>query len=391
MAQGRKASKVKTKINMMLYGDYFTGKTTLGLQMAMLKNEDGRPFRVLVLDAEQGGADDLFEQLEQNGVNIDNIYVVYTQSLEEVNRYIQMAANKEPFYELDENGNETDTLVLDGDGEPFVFDAILLDGTSVLRLTSQQSLLTLARRRAKVKARKNELTGEERALAIEDVVLSPREWGSLGYSGQSLVLNLAATGLHWIMTSREKAETEERIVNGQKESIATGKKVPDSFKQIGYNAKTVCRLYRDEDEPDVVKMFVEKDRTGVFAPGQVVENPSILKFQEKIDRSKNAVAPNVRNTMEEAIETDANLYRKSMGITDEMMREEKPEQEYAPMDYGVKIKELYQKLDPAGREEFKKQLRKNAMPVKISDFKEQSDFEQAISIINSILGTSSAE
>lgn len=216
MAQGRKASRVKTKINMLLYGDYFTDKTTFGLQMAMLKNEDGRPFRVLVPDAEQGGADDLFEHLEENGVNLDNIYVIYTQSLEEVNKYIQMAANKEPFYELDKNGNEADALVLDADGQPFVFDTIFLDGASVLRLTSRQSLSSLARRRAKVKTRKNELTGKEHAPAINDVVLSPREWGPLGYSGQSLVPDLVATGLHWIMTPREKSETEDRIVDGQK-------------------------------------------------------------------------------------------------------------------------------------------------------------------------------
>lgn len=34
MAKGRKAKQAKTKLNMIIYGDTFTGKTTLASQIA---------------------------------------------------------------------------------------------------------------------------------------------------------------------------------------------------------------------------------------------------------------------------------------------------------------------------------------------------------------------
>ena len=51
MAKGRKAKQAKTKLNMIIYGDTFTGKTTLASQIAFFKREDGTPFRVLYIDA----------------------------------------------------------------------------------------------------------------------------------------------------------------------------------------------------------------------------------------------------------------------------------------------------------------------------------------------------
>ena len=190
MAQVRKASKINSKINLLLWGCPFAGKSTLAMEMALLHTREGRPFRMLILDSESGGNDDLMGDLERKGCNLDNVLVVYSQS----------------------------------------------------QLTSQQSLLELARRRAKIKANKNGLTGEEKLLAIDDVALSPREWGALNYSGQSLVLDLAGSGLHWCITAREKDVTENRYVNGKVETVATGEKTFASFKNIDYNAKTVPRL-----------------------------------------------------------------------------------------------------------------------------------------------------
>ena len=76
MAQARSGSKVQTKINMLVYGVPFSGKSTYALQMARLKNPDGSPFKLLILDAENGGCDTEIEKLEQHGVALENIYVV---------------------------------------------------------------------------------------------------------------------------------------------------------------------------------------------------------------------------------------------------------------------------------------------------------------------------
>lgn len=370
MAQARKGGAVQSKINMILYGTLFSGKSTMGMQMAMLKRPDGKPFRLLVLDAEQGGVDDLMESLGEQGVNLDNIYVVYTQSLEEVNQYIKWATERADFPELDDEGNETDEIVLDADGEPFHPDAILVDGSSVLKLTCQQSLLNLTRRRAKIKANRNGLVGEEKALAIEDAQLSQREWGALGYSGQSLILNLAASGLHWIVTCREKAEKKDVVIDGKKESVDTGKYIPDSFKDVGYNAKTVIRMFRDDEEPDIVKAYVDKDRTGVYAVGQIVENPTMLSFQKIIDRNLKAVV--VKNSMQEAIDIESKMYQKSLGIDlDETPEEENPDAPVADIDAMKKqAKANHAKMNPAQRAEFSKLLKIRGLPTKMSDVTE---------------------
>ena len=370
MAQARKGGAVQSKINMILYGTLFSGKSTMGMQMAMLKRPDGKPFRLLVLDAEQGGVDDLMESLGEQGVNLDNIYVVYTQSLEEVNQYIKWATERADLPELDDEGNETDEVVLDADGEPFHPDAILVDGSSVLKLTCQQSLLNLTRRRAKIKANRNGLVGEEKALAIEDAQLSQREWGALGYSGQSLILNLAASGLHWIVTCREKAEKKDVVIDGKKESVDTGKYIPDSFKDVGYNAKTVIRMFRDDEEPDIVKAYVDKDRTGVYAVGQIVENPTMLSFQKIIDRNLKAVV--VKNSMQEAIDIESKMYQKSLGIDlDETPEEENPDAPVADIDAMKKqAKANHAKMNPAQRAEFSKLLKIRGLPTKMSDVTE---------------------
>ena len=145
MAQARKGSRVQSKINLIAYGAPFSGKSTLGLQMAKLKNPDGSPFKLLILDCENGSVDEYLDGLEAEGISLDNIYIVYTQSLEEVNKYIKIVTEKQDMYVLDDDGAETDEVVTDADGKPFRADAILLDGTSILKMTCQQSLLNLSR------------------------------------------------------------------------------------------------------------------------------------------------------------------------------------------------------------------------------------------------------
>ena len=77
----RAANKIQTKLVTLLYGATFSGKTTLGLQLADFKRNDGKPFRVAVIDAEGGGVDDAVDELEDRGIDTRNIHIFYTQSL----------------------------------------------------------------------------------------------------------------------------------------------------------------------------------------------------------------------------------------------------------------------------------------------------------------------
>ena len=51
----------------------------------------------------------------------------------------------------EETGDETDEVLLDADGEPFRADAIVVDGTSILNLTTKQGLIEFSKKRNKVR------------------------------------------------------------------------------------------------------------------------------------------------------------------------------------------------------------------------------------------------
>ena len=171
MARARSGSVIKPKLNMLFYGEPGVGKSTMALQVAKFKREDGTPFRVLVLDAESGGCEECLAELEENNVDLRNIYLVYSQSQKEIKDYIAKVRDHEPFYELDDNGDETDETVKDAYGEDFHPDALVLDGTSVLKLVSSQSLLDLSRKRNKIKAEKSGATAEEKFVAVSNANL----------------------------------------------------------------------------------------------------------------------------------------------------------------------------------------------------------------------------
>ena len=93
MAKARKASVTQSKLGMILYGEQFTGKSTMAMQLAYFKRPDGKPFRVLYLDPETGSIDDYLGDLEANGVNLENIYIVYKHTIEELSKYIKKLKN----------------------------------------------------------------------------------------------------------------------------------------------------------------------------------------------------------------------------------------------------------------------------------------------------------
>ena len=96
----RTANKIQTKLVTLLYGATFSGKTTLGLQLADFKRNDGKPFRVAVIDAEGGGVDDAIEELNDRGIDTRNIHIFYTQSLQELTTILDKIKNHEVFYEF---------------------------------------------------------------------------------------------------------------------------------------------------------------------------------------------------------------------------------------------------------------------------------------------------
>ena len=293
---------------MLLFGKAFTGKSTFALQSAYLKNPDGTPFKLLILDPESGGVDDYLPDLEKNGVNLENIYIVYTQSLTEVREYIKKAKDNEDFYELDDDGNETDAVILDGDGKPFRPDMIIVDGATVLNLTTKHGLVDFSKRRASVKAAQAGLVGDEKFVKIESAFLELKDYQVINFKGQDLILDLTGSGKHYIITAREIAEKETKEINGKDVSVLTGEFIPEGFKEMDYNTKTVIRLYRDADDFETVKAFIRKDRTHTHSAGEMIDDPSVIDWQSVIDKSAGKDDFVINNNLEKAIEAEAKAY-----------------------------------------------------------------------------------
>ena len=384
MARARIAKQTQSKINALIFGEEGTGKSSLALQFAYMKRPDGKPFRVLYIDNENGSIDDFIEGLEDQGVDTRNIYIVYTQSLKEVREYINAVKNKSDLMELDDNGDPTDNVVLDADGEPFKADAVVVDGTSILKLTSQQGLLELSKKRNAVKAKNDGLVGDEKFVKIEGAGLELKDYNQLNFKGQDLVLDLMSCGVHFIITARETDEKQTvKDSKGAITSISTGKKIPDGFKGMAYNVKTVIRLYKDDN--GTFCAHVTKDRTGVHN-NEIVEDLTLLDWQPIIDKSKDKQSFAVKNDLTKAVQTEQELMRKE--TLDSVGETENDTADTSEIDT-IKdaINEKMRHMFVADKNKAKQALIDAGLPAKPSEIKAEQNVDilkKALDIISAI-------
>lgn len=391
MARGRTASKIQKKLNFLCFGEPFTGKSTFASQFAYMHNEDGSPMKVLYIDAESGSVDNYLDEMESNGVDLANIYILYTQSLGEVLDYIDKVKNNEDFYEIGEDGEELDTIVTDAEGKPFRADAIVIDGVSVLYTAAQQGLLEFSKKRARVRADDNGLIGDQKIVAIEGSSLEMKDWGALRYKGANLCLALLGTGVHSLITCREADEKETvKGANGQFTSVPTGKKIPEGFKDLDYNTHTVIRFYRDED--DTVIADVIKDRSGVH-PKEKVADPTLLDWQVVIDGNKGKNKFVLNNNLDTAVATEQEIYSaeimsnaaKSMSKS-EMEKAKVSVQENTSTDNATElqnsIKVAITKLSPVQKKEMQTKLKDSGLPTAFNKVTDVNILKQILDIVS---------
>lgn len=391
MARGRTASKIQKKLNFLCFGEPFTGKSTFASQFAYMHNEDGSPMKVLYIDAESGSIDNYLDEMESNGVDLANIYILYTQSLGEVLDYIDKVKNNEDFYEIGEDGEELDTIVTDAEGNPFRADAIVIDGVSVIYTAAQQGLLEFSKKRARVRADDNGLIGDQKIVAIEGSSLEMKDWGALRYKGANLCLALLGTGVHSLITCRETDEKETvKGANGQFTSVPTGKKIPEGFKDLDYNTHTVIRFYRDED--DTVIADVIKDRSGVH-PKEKVADPTLLDWQVVIDGNKGKSKFVLNNNLDTAVATEQEIYSaevmsnaaKSMSKS-EMEKAKMSVQEDTSTDNATElqnsIKVSIAKLSPVQKKEMQTKLKDSGLPIAFNKVTDVNILKQILDIVS---------
>lgn len=380
----RQGGLIKPKLNILLYGATGCGKSTQMLEIAKFKRQDGSPYRVWVFDMESGGVDEVIEELEAQGIDTRNIFVAYTQSLSEVELYVNKIAKGEELFMLDEDGEETDEPILDAEGKPFVPDAVCLDGTSVLKLTNTQSLLQLSQKRNKIKAKNNGATAEEVYVATQNAGLEIKDYAQMNYAGQRLVLSLMALPIDIILTAREKDETvSSKDSNGQFTSTPTGKKLPDSFKGIDYNVKTLIRMFRNDD--DEVCYSVEKDRTKTYQVGDVVVNPSLLVFEKTLSKGANRKAFAIKNDLDDAIQKDRTIFEKEvLGDLAETVETTTGKDGESANSIITEINNIMKNLSQADRDNKKAALASANLPSSPAAIKKLTDIATLNQILNII-------
>lgn len=386
----RTANRIQSKIGALLYGAQFTGKSTLASQLAYFKRpEDGKPFRVVYVDAENGSIDDIVDRIEDDGIDTRNILIIYTQSLSEVKQIIAKIKNNEDFYELDENGNETDEVYLDADGQPFRADAIVIDGTTVINMSLKQSFIEFSKKRNSVKAKNKGLVGDERLVAVENSSLELRDYNVINFKNQDLILDLMSTGINYVITAREANEKESvKDKDGKITSIDTGRKIPDGMKGVSYNVKTVIRTYLDED--GTVCAVVEKDRTGVHTANEVIENPTLLDWQSVIDKTAKNEKFVVKNSLVESVDKEQELYaREVLGAVGKPVdRVEDSTAETSNTDELTSIKEkisaIQKSLNPVQKSKAKAALTDAGLPTAIKSVTDIEVLKKCLDTISNI-------
>lgn len=379
MARARLGGAIKTKMGFLLYGKQGTWKSSLALQFAKMKREDGKPFRVLYLDAEAGSVDTYLEDLEDEGYDVNNIYIVYTQSLEEVNEYIAKVTKSEDMYVLDEEtGEETDDVVMDADGEPFRADAIVIDSASVLYIASQAGLTEFSKLRAKVRADKNELTGLEKKVSIEGAKIEIQDYNTLKFNGQDLILSLLGCGKHFAVIAREADEKQTKETNekGKFTSVATGNKIPDGFKDLAYNVKTVLHMIEDE-MGNVMAEVKDKDRTKVHKRGEIIENPTLLDWEILINKNKGKKDYTLSNSLNDSVKKELNSYisKEDLDVSDNKAENNSID------ELKSKIKNIVDNLSPVKKKSLKPKLEKVGLTTKYATFDNIEDLKTFLKIL----------
>lgn len=317
MAQARRGGQIQSKLGFLIYGNKGTWKSSLAAELGDMLNEKGEKMKVLYIDTENGSIDDLLNQKAAEGIDVSNIYVVYTTSFEEVADFVKQAKSanaKTPIMNryVDDSGKAVNEPLTNEDGSYFIPDAIVVDSLSVLYDSQVQAITQFSQKRAGVRANRNGLVGAEKAVAIEGAGMEIKDYQTLDFRGKELVLDLMASGKHFVVTAREKAVKKSvKGENGQIQMVDTGEVVPQGFKQVDYNVKTVLHTQVDEDGT-VIAIVEDKDRTRVKNQGEIIQNPSLLDWQGVVTNNIDKKEFLVKNSLQEGIEKEIEYQVKSV-------------------------------------------------------------------------------
>lgn len=320
MAVAKRGSAVKKGLKFFNFGEAGTWKSTFGLDFMKMKNEDGRPLRVLYIDCETGSVDNYLEDLQDEGFDLNNLLLVYTTSYSEVEEWAMKAMNEEEL--LIENEEGILESVLDADENPFVADVIIVDGITVISDNVKFAAINVSEKRAKLKAKSQEKNATEQFVAEATAGLEFKDHDKIKMKGKNLLRSLiTGTDKYVVVTAREKTKKVMTNVDGKMQLVEVGK-VPDTWDGAEYEFYTVLRHFEDEDG-SIKAQIVRKDRTKVFAQNEIIDAPTPLYWQSVIEGNKGKSVNVIKESVEQSVHRDEDVIAKGINKEeDSMIKEE---------------------------------------------------------------------
>ena len=124
-----------------------------------------------------------------------------------------------------------------------------------------------------------------------------------------------ASGKHFVVTTREAEETRsEKNDEGQFVSVKTGRVLPQGFKQVDYNVKTVLHTFLNDDG-EICAQIENKDRTRVKEQNEIIINPSLMDWQVIISGNKDKQEFLVKNSIAESVAQEIRYQEKKTVAT----------------------------------------------------------------------------
>lgn len=370
MAKTRRGSAVKKGMKFFVYGEQGTWKSSFALDFMKMKSEDGKPLRVLYIDCESGSVDNYLEDLEDQGIDLNNLLLVYTTSYAEVEEWATKAMNEEElFIENDEGELEP---ALDAEGLPFKADVIVVDGITVISDNVKFAAINVSEKRAKLKAKAAEKNSTEQFVAEATAGLEFKDHDKIKMKGKNLLRSLiTGTDKYVVVTSREKTKKVMTNVDGKMQLVEVGK-VPDTWDDAPYEFYTVLRHFEDKDGT-IKAQVMRKDRTKVFEQNEIIDEPTPLYWQSVIDGNKGKKDTVRQESIESGINKDEEVIAKGIHKEESDYKEEQSENKLETVeDYRNAIQKKMDTLTIQKKKALLPKVKKSGLPI---DFNAIEDIE----------------
>ncbi|WP_323064508.1 AAA family ATPase [Limosilactobacillus reuteri] len=230
----RKPNSRKKGLKMLVYGQFGTGKTVLGLSFP----------KIVAVDSEDGYA---WYEGTDRAKNI--VGILDTQSFEDLSNLLD---------DLEDSIDEFDTLIVDSETK--------------IHENIQEALIEVEESRALRKGKD-----------VLDANLSIRSYGKIKQLEsrlQNLKVKLASQGINIVSIAQAQDEMKDM---GNNKRIKIGEK-PNMAKSAQFDYDVVLRLFVKDGK---YMGIVEKDRTETYERGAEIENPSYANWAKRLTADDN--------------------------------------------------------------------------------------------------------